>query len=245
MIGGQNVSSVSDRAGPDGVRVTVHEGSVAAVDLDPQLMRLPGGPLGGLVAQAISSALAASAGPAATAPAVQALHSVLVETECQARATFDAVASGLGEAIRRIGPRSGMRGDPSPLGVGILFTEAARQVASLPDRATPTASGEASTPGGARVRVTVRPGVAVVESVELEAQVLRQGATRTGEAIRTAVNAALAQARQSLADLPPPPPVDVAGLRALRELGVQQMRDYAGALAAIVASIQPPDGGEA
>ena len=221
--------------------------------LAPSVLDLDVGQLEQQVMAAVNAALAPAGPPSLDAQALDPdiLERVLASTELQARRTADEITGGLDEAIRRIGPRTGMAGDPTSHGLADLFTAAREQVDTL--RGATVRGDGVTVDGGVRAVAVVQGpggGTARLTALEIEPAVVDTGPAHAGEQLRTAVNAALAAAHRNLPpvttstrpDVPGVPGVPGVRARVLPELGVRQLRGYLTALGAITASIEAPDG---
>ncbi|MBB5953818.1 hypothetical protein FHS29_000388 [Saccharothrix tamanrassetensis] len=234
------------------VEVTVAAGRVASVAVRLSPAEIPTSDLGDHLATAVDAALASARGvvPAATDPLpdLDVLLDRLNSVGEQSSRFMRQVGSALDDVIAKVGPRTGMHGDPSPSGVDALFSDAATALRTARDSLAgfqgPQVTGNGSDEDH-EVWVTI--GVdGAVSKVELSGAVRDMTSRQFNDRARQAVNAALEDWTAKRRDQSPP---DAAGADfgrlaaqadALRTQSLDQLRGYTTKLKSIMGSIGEP-----
>ncbi|WP_433260102.1 hypothetical protein ACQPZF_23110 [Actinosynnema sp. CS-041913] len=234
------------------VEVTVAEGRVTAVAVRRSPAELPTSDLGDHLATAVNAALAAARAAVPTAtdplPDLDVLLDRLNSVGEQSGEFLRRIGSALDDVMAKVGPRTGMRGDPSPSGVDAVFSDAATALRTARDQLAgfqgPQVTGSGSDEDH-EVWVTV--GVdGTVSEVELSGAVRGMTSRQFDDRARQAVNAALDDWTAKRRDQSPP---DAAGADfgrlaaqadALRTQSLDQLRGYTKKLNSIMGSIGGP-----
>ncbi|XVV07389.1 hypothetical protein ACQPW3_19205 [Actinosynnema sp. CA-248983] len=237
------------RSADDLVRVTVSGGRVIAVALRSAPAEVS--ELERHVAVAANAALAASRAVAPAAedpmPDLNALMGRLAEVGEQSARFMRQVGTAVDEVIAKVGPRTGMRGDPSPTGVDALFAEATAVVRAARDSLGGLAGAQVTGSGSDddhEVWVTIGTD-GNVSKVELSAAVRGMTARQFTDRARQALDAALLDwTAQRRAQPPDASTVDFGRLsaqaEALRTQSFEQLRGYTAKMRSIMGSIGEP-----
>ncbi|MEJ2856862.1 MULTISPECIES: hypothetical protein [unclassified Saccharothrix] len=239
------------RSPDDLVAVTVRTGSVTAVALRPSPAEIPTSELERHLALAANDALAKARAVAPTAedpmPDLDALVGRLAEVGEQSSAFLRRVGTAVDEVIAKVGPRTGMHGDPSPTGVDALFSEAAEVLRTARDSLGGLSGAQVTGRGSDEdheVWVTFGPD-GNVSKVELSPAVREMTGRQFNDRARQALDAALKDwTAQRRANPPGPSTADLGRLAAqaesLRTQSMDQLQGYTKKLRSIMGSIGEP-----
>ncbi|MET8762693.1 hypothetical protein [Lentzea sp. NPDC004782] len=233
------------------VDVTVADGRVVAVTATLTPADHAATELGDHLMTAANNALAAARAAvpvvADPVPDLDALMSRLSEAGEQSSRFMRQVGTALEEVIAKVGPRTGMHGDPAPTGVDALFADAASALRTARDSLAGLAGPQITTSGSDEDHeVWVTIGVdGTVTKVEFSSPVAsmtgRQFADRSRQALGAALGEWITKRREQQA---PAAGLDPAGLTAqadaLRRQSVAQLQEYTGKLKSIMGSIGEP-----
>jgi DNA-binding protein YbaB len=228
----------STTAGDGRLRVLVRDGRIAAIEVNRALLNLDPAALGGLVVNAVNSALTGTPDDDGR-PDLDGLTDMLDAARAEALATIRAISSSIQDAISRIGPRSGMHGESGSLGLELLLGETLNILrAGTVDQ--PYA--EATDPHE-QVLVTIGPSRRLV-TVRITPAAMRLSSAALAERLVAAINAAL--------DATPVRPAEVQAqsrataelsqrVRRIQDQSLEHMRAYTRSLTAIMYTVGEPE----
>ncbi|MEU7526117.1 hypothetical protein AB0A74_10305 [Saccharothrix sp. NPDC042600] len=237
---------------PDGlVTVTVARNRVTAVALRVAPAEVAAPELGRHLATATNAALATARAVAPTAedpmPDLNALIGKLAEVGERSGRFLGQVGTAVDQVIAKVGPRTGMHGDPSPAGVDALFSEATAVLRAARDTLGGLAGAQVTGSGADEDHdVWVQVGTdGTVSKVELSSAVPELTARQFTDRARQALDAALADwTAQRRAQPPDASTVDFGRLsgraEALRTQSFEQLRGYTARIKSIMGSIGEP-----
>lgn len=235
------------------VTVTVRNREVVAIDVDKSVPERPTSDIATLLATAVNAALAAYRAQAPSAedplPDLTAIRDQLREASDNGSRMMQMIGSSLQDAIDTLGPRTGMRGNPSSNSLDMLMTEAMDTLKatqqSLADYEEPIVIGY-GWDEDREIQATIGQN-GTLTAVEFFGSVQGMSGPALGQAACEAVSEAFEDWERQRREEAEESEVDTEALKqlsskaeSLREQSIERFRGYTSNLKSIMNSVEPP-----